>query len=89
MERGGPRPGSGRPKLPPGEKRKMRSMKATDEEWEKIKDFEKKLKGANKMTLEYKEATYDVYKTEDGKLIAVCTDPDCNCHGSWTLQEAD
>ena len=44
MERGGSRPGSGRPKLPPGEKRTMRSMKATDEEWERIKEFAREIK---------------------------------------------
>lgn len=43
--RGGLRPGAGRPALPPEEKRKMRSLKATDEEWEKIKAFAKQLKG--------------------------------------------
>jgi len=43
-KRGGIRPGSGRPKLPPGEKRTMRSMKATDEEWERIKEFAREIK---------------------------------------------
>jgi hypothetical protein len=44
QKRGGLRVGAGRPALPPGEKRKMRSLKATDEEWEKIKAFAKQIK---------------------------------------------
>lgn len=51
---GGSRPGSGRPKLPEGEKRTMRSMKATDAEWEKIKAYAKELKEASKMFINYK-----------------------------------
>jgi hypothetical protein len=43
-QHGGHRANSGRPSLPPGEKRTMRSMKATDEEWEKIKEFARQLK---------------------------------------------
>ena len=46
-QRGGSRPGSGRPKLPEGEKRTMRSMKATDAEWEKIKEFAREVKYQN------------------------------------------
>lgn len=36
----------------------------------------------------YSEETYDVYEREDGALIAICTDKECNCMGQWTLQEA-
>ncbi|WP_303814205.1 hypothetical protein [Selenomonas ruminantium] len=35
---------AGRPILPDKEKRKLRSIRATDEEWERIKVFAKKIK---------------------------------------------
>ena len=41
------------------------------------------------MAYQYSEKTYDVYKQENGALIAVCTDKDCNCSGTWVLQEAE
>ena len=42
--KGGKREGSGRPPLPPGQKRKPRSLKATDAEWTAIRQFAKELK---------------------------------------------
>ena len=44
MPKGGKRPGAGRKKLPPGQKRTLRTMMATDEEWQKIKEFAADLK---------------------------------------------
>jgi len=38
---------AGRKPLPPGEKRKNRSLKATDEEWAKIQEFARKIKGGD------------------------------------------
>lgn len=40
---------AGRKPLPPGEKRKNRSLKATDAEWEKILAFSRRLKEETKM----------------------------------------
>lgn len=40
---------AGRKPLPPGEKRKNRSLKATDWEWEKILEFSRRLKDETKM----------------------------------------
>ena len=42
--RGGARPGAGRPKKPKDELRTMKTMRATKEEWEIIKDFARFLK---------------------------------------------
>lgn len=47
MPRGGARPGAGRP-LKEGEVRKMRGLRATDEEWNLIQRFEKILKYGDK-----------------------------------------
>ena len=44
-QRGGIRPGAGRPKLPAGEKRTLRTLKATAEEWELIKEYARQIKG--------------------------------------------
>lgn len=41
---GGVRPGAGRPKKPEKDLRKMKSMRATDDEWELIKEFSKIVK---------------------------------------------
>lgn len=47
MPRGGARKGAGR-KPEAGEARKQRWLRATDEEWEKIKKFADKIKKENK-----------------------------------------
>lgn len=39
-----PKRGVGRPALPPGEKRKIRTLKATDAEWKDIRDYARALK---------------------------------------------
>jgi hypothetical protein len=41
-KRGGARPGAGRPKSK--NPRKLRQIRATDEEWVKIKEFERQIK---------------------------------------------
>lgn len=41
---GGVRPGAGRPKKAEEDLRKMKSMRATDEEWELIKEFSRIVK---------------------------------------------
>ena len=46
--RGGRREGAGRP-LTAGAVRKQRQLRATDEEWELIKRFDKLIKYANKI----------------------------------------
>lgn len=47
MGRGGKRTGSGRP-LTAGELRKMRGLRATDEEWQLLQRFEKIIKYGDK-----------------------------------------
>lgn len=47
MARGGKREGSGRP-LTAGELRKMRGLRATDEEWQLLQRFEKIIKYGDK-----------------------------------------
>ena len=47
MARGGKREGAGRP-LKAGELRKMRGLRATDEEWEMLQRFEKIIKYGDK-----------------------------------------
>ena len=46
---------AGRKPLPPDKKRKNRSLKASDEEWEKIQEFARQLKEESKMKNVYGE----------------------------------
>jgi len=59
--RGGARPGSGRPRMAEEEKRKMRATRATDDEWEVIREFSQLTK---KLGVDKARAAVERMKTE-------------------------